>query len=156
MRKFLQGLRETEVLLELPIEGPDLESPIQSGRQKLLVVRGVRGKTGTSLSPHPTDNKKFLTTALDGTLKIWTLDGKLEKNLCFSQPLQKFAHNKTSKRSALLLSDGTILVLDDKWQITQRLRPGTVAFQSLVWSPDGTTLAAGDVRGELSVWKWEK
>jgi cytochrome c len=89
-------------------------------------------------------------TGADATLRLWPADGSAPTVLQFDTPL----HHVAAEPDGQLVvagADGTLRFLDAAGQELARLEVAPTPVIALAISPDGSRLAAGGVRGSVSL-----
>jgi WD40 repeat protein len=133
----------------LPIEG----KPPQSIAAKMILTTHERGTTGVVFHPNGT---QFYTSGVEGTIKLWDLPaGNLVKAFTDAKDAVlalTLSREANPMRIAAACKDRTVRVwtLADGKLIATIPQPEEV--HGLSFSPDGTKLVTGNVKGEATVW----
>ncbi len=99
------------------------------------------------------DSQMVAIGAGDGTVKVWSIDGKLLKTFSgHTSAVWKIAFSPDSKILASGSSDNTIKIWSIDGELAKTFTGHTAAIWGLAFSPDGKMLASGSVDETIVLW----
>ena len=102
------------------------------------------------------DDKRLLSVSSDGTARVWHGDGTPKQIATLATTCYQYTGKFLPVDSNIVATagyDGIIRIWDvEKRKVIQKLSQHKIRINSLVFSPNGKQLFAGDAQGMISVW----
>jgi WD40 repeat protein len=144
---------------------PETRQNIKQEVQKYLQIALARVNERNRLAGHKgevvdvsfsPDNKIIATASQDGTVKLWSLDGKQIKS--FGGDKSKFwgvSFSPNGKLLAAASTDGTVKLWSLDGKEIQSLKVSKGWVWDVSFSPDGQFLASADSGGTVKIWRFD-
>jgi WD40 repeat protein/serine/threonine protein kinase len=123
---------------------------VATGREELTLTGHQHGVWCVAFDP---EAKRLISADAGGTIKVWDAQGRLLHSFHgHGQGVNTLAFSPNGKRLATASLDGTCNIWDpDTWKEIRSLEANGKTFESVAWSRDGKSLAAGD-DAQVIVW----